>query len=403
MSDHAQGAGSKRGTTVGAAIALLLAVAGAVAYSFSGKKKIITFGPVTSYDKPLPYVFNTQFRKELSEFVLENKKEVGIVFGPSGIGKSRGLQQFSKFLNANNSLALNFDFKKVSEFVSNRDLLRYIRLSIFQSFAEIDGKSQKWRDVIKNAEDVAGALKNATEIEKGTSRFKSQDVATLAKLFAKIAAEFGNSPALAFRVFFETLEALAPVVRPVVIINDIERLANEKTKLFWKAVTEFLDNDKNVTFLFEVSDPSALLDGRIPIGHDMFRMIEVGPMEKSVAVSELVKKEHAFNTRDFDELWAVFGGHGRSLTVAHEFLTGGEPLKGAIDRISEINKRKLALTTDAEFGLLKRILDSKSECFHNDAAPAARLMQLGIATLTNRTSVVINDNGMALAAREFVQ
>ena len=405
MSDQASvGApASKKGPVVRALVVLLLAVVAIVVYSFSGKKKIITFGHITNYDKPLPYVFNSQFQNDLTNFVLSDKREVGVVFGPSGVGKTRGLIQFAKMLNSNNSLVLNFDFKKVSQYVSPRDLLRYIKLCVFKSFAEIGGKIHKLKDVLPHAQDVAGALRNTTDIEKGTSRFKSQAVASLAKLFAKIVVEFGNSPALAFRVFFETLEALSPVVRPVIIINDIETLSTEKTKHFWKAVTEFLSDDGNVTFIFEVSDPSALFDGRIPIGHDMFKMIEVGPMEKGPAVRQLVKKEHAFNERDFDELWGAFGGHGRSITVAHEFLTGGESLKGSVEKIIQMNKRKIALATDAEVGFLKKILESRSELFHNDPVSASRLMQLGITTLTNRTSVVINDKGMGRAVREFVQ
>lgn len=325
----------------------------------------------TFYDKPMPYIFNKEYEENLLESIkdqdIDKQKQILIVYGPQGIGKTRGLTEFTKKLNENGTLVITFDFKLLGSSATIDDLNTLLRRSLIKSFLLFEERYTKtinFQDV--NALVEAYARLDPTKMERKARMqiLKNQKFDQILKMLLRIVREMKTSQALSTLTLFEALEALTPVLHPIILNHNIENLLiNNKNKEIHKLANEFIEvyqkftlGHKNLTFILEVSNQNAIIDRNIPIGHDLYKLLYVSPYDKEQANNLLVKQESIFQPIEFQTIWDKVGGIGKYFAQATDLMREGYSTARVL---KEFSRSSFNSITQAVFSTNTSLIDDR--------------------------------------------
>ena len=158
--------------------------------------------------EPMPYIWNQNFKKELNTFVSQpDHKEVLVVYGPSGFGKTRGLKVFEDNLKANDFLVFDFDFKLLSIYATVDDFVSYLRSVIIESLKSIDGRINKNQDTLKAIQLVEALTSIAQPIKEVKPIYKDILTQRLIQGFISITESFKTHPEISLHALFEAFDA----------------------------------------------------------------------------------------------------------------------------------------------------------------------------------------------------
>ena len=386
---------------VGGGVALIAALLFVI---FGLKSKVV------SYDNPIPYIYNRNFLSELSAFANQQlHKEVLVFHGAGGVGKTRGLRQFMEQLNSDDRLAVNFDFKMVSDLATPRDLMDYLESAVISSLQRLDGKqvrSSELRNTLALTEAVTtveGKLMRELQIP-----LKDGNLQRIARALVTIIEKIGESPETSVRGLLEGIDSLAPL-RPIVIVNDIEMLsecANEElvefAMVFVKVCDDFANDFRQMGVIFEVSDESALVDG---FKLKAMRLRTVGEFLPEDAQSVLVR-DNFFSKATFQSVKDKFGGNGRGYAAVHDLTREGLSVNGAFSLIEKQIKDDVLAAVGlhrerADF--LRKLEKHKVLPVADDVNTAKHLLKHKVITLTNSTHCGFAGKFVERAAQTVLQ
>ena len=363
-----------------------------------------------SYDNPIPYIYNRNFLSELSSFASQQlHKEVLVFHGAGGVGKTRGLRQFMEQLNGDDRLAINFDFKMVSDLATPRDLMDYLESAVISGLQRLDGKqvrASELRNTLALTEAVTtveGKLMRELQIP-----LKDGNLQRIARALVTIIEKIEEAPESSIRGLLEGIDSLAPL-RPIVIVNDVEKLSEcaseelvEFARVFVKVCDDFASDFRQMGVIFEVSDESALVDG---FKLKAMRLRTVGEFLPEDAQSVLVN-DNLFSKATFQSVKDKFGGNGRGYAAVHDLTREGLSVSGAFSLIEkQIRDDVLAAVglhrERAEF--LRKLEKQRVLPVADDLNTAKHLLKHKVITLTNSTHCCFAGKFVERAAQTVLQ
>lgn len=351
-------------------------------------------------DLPIPYIFNTDFYDFLYKFVEQPvHKEVLIIHGPAGIGKTRGLNQFIDILLENNRLIFHFDFKIFSPFTSLDDFVHYLKASIISSFTQFQGHQINVPDYkivasyIESHATIDGPLTTVKQYFRDSNYQKMLD--SLITIIERIR----QNPMNSLTVFFSCLEELS-IYKPVLIVNNINNLANSNCKrirqfrkAFWRVSELYADDFQTLPIIVEISNESSLIDEAIPKSLDKFRTFRVDEFSDSEARSLLVKKK-IFTKKVYQQITEKVGHHGQSFATIYDMIKEGVEPQVACARLYGHTKNLLMriIETNTEFdsrsnklAFLKQLSSSSILPLSFNPSISAELLKWKVISLINET------------------
>ncbi|OHT17141.1 hypothetical protein TRFO_12670 [Tritrichomonas foetus] len=304
---------------IGAVVVLIIAVLLFFFLSSSKPREIVV-------NEPLPYIFNKQFKSELNTFISQPRhKDVLIVYGPSGMGKTRGLNLYATELNSKEYLTFDFDFKSISQYANDDDFVLYLQSVITTSMKLLDTRSARTQDIIESVKLVEALTSIERPIKESKQVCKDVLFQRIAQALFCITESIKTSPEIALNALFEAFNALEPL-SPVVIVHDISHLLKSKSETirgivgtFWRICDSFSSDYRSLPIIIELPDEISLIQLSTKETVHAFR---VGEFDLETARQELVN-EQMFSLSDFQFAIEKFGGHGRNIAQFRDKLLEG--------------------------------------------------------------------------------
>lgn len=288
--------------------------------------------------EPMPYIWNSHFKKELNTFVFQpDHKEVLVVYGPSGFGKTRGLKIFEDDLRKKDFLVFDFDFKQLSIYATIDDFVSFLRSAIIDSLKSIDGRITKNQDTLKAIQLVEALTSIEQSIKDVKQVYKDQLAQRLAQGFISITESFKNHPEISIQALFEAFDALKPL-SPVVVIHNINHLLSMENDIisgsvasFWRICDGFSRDYRSLPIIIEISDQVPLLQHYTK---DTIHMLYVNDFNIEQAKSILVD-QNKLTLSDFQFAVDKFGGHGKCFAKFYDKLKEGSNANNAYSYITK--------------------------------------------------------------------
>ena len=369
---------------------------------------------MTKYDKLFPYVFSHGFQKGVNDYLNNSEfKNLLLVYGPRGLGKTRGLKEIGKTYADNGSLILEFDFLKTNELSTVNDIYLYLRKVIINGFLMLDGKETNPKYLVRlipllNEYMIAGNAKKYLKKEKNL--LNNNELNDIMNMLLALLNNIKKNPQLSFEIICKILNAFSEYIKPILIFHNIEKLydckdtkISEYLDIFWENALSLVTSSLKFPMIFEISDLSPIMDGRIDIRYGLFKLLEVKPFRYEDAKKILVDKEAIFTNENFQSLWDEFGGDGECLYLGYQFLSEGYSIVNAITAIKSYIKESVILSLiviqnrtlfEKRNEYLKKLLRIPVP-LDNDFDSAKFFVKNKIATMRNLTSnsnIYLNEN-----------
>lgn len=288
--------------------------------------------------EPMPYIWNQKFKKELNTFISQpDHKEVLVVYGPSGFGKTRGLKVFEDDLKTKNFLVFDIDFKLLSKYASIDDFVCLLRSVIIDAIKSIDGHINKNQDTLKAIQLVEALTSIERPIKDVKPICKDPLAQRLVQGFVSITESFKSRPEISLFALFEAFDALRPL-SPVVVIHNINHLLNIENDIisgsvayFWKICDGFSSDYRSLPIIIEISDQVPLLQHYTK---DTIHMLYVNDFDIELAKKNLIDQDK-FTQNDFQFAIEKFGGHGKCFAKFYDKLKEGSNANSAYSFIEK--------------------------------------------------------------------
>ena len=288
---------------------------------------------INLFDRPIPYIFDVQYHKDLRKYADEEEhKEILLVYGPHGMGKTRGLIEFGKELQQEGRLVIDIDLFSVSQYATNSDIIDFLSNAVIESFHALDGTSYK-QSLLKQA--LSKFTATASYIIKDNAGhnhfigFIKDPLLQKAAQYIVSAIESVNSSAnVKALALFDAIESLKDSLRPIIIVHEPWRLLQtegcteycvETSKFFGQLFNGYGNVAFTTGVIFDVANQT-----KIPMfKKEPYRFIRPFEFDPELAQHEFVSKEKIFTTPQFKGLFNLFGGCGIYFSQAHELLLSG--------------------------------------------------------------------------------
>lgn len=358
---------------------------------------------VNQYDYPIPYIYDPQFKQFLddyTDFAVQN--HVLIVHGSPGIGKTRGLKEFSDDVLINNKLVIDIDFTKLSSFSTQKDLVALLQTSVMNSFKNYDGKSFKsysLRQASQYLDSVKSTLQNKQQETIIKVEIKDIMLNRIAENLALILTNMNYS--LGIITFFDALESMSLGLKPVVILHDPQK-SDIFFKSFSKISSTYMHDTKSVAIIVEVSNQTSLLTDYS--FSPQYRFICVNEFKMEDAKKLLVDTEKIFTKQQLSQLYDTFGGVGQLYASIHELIRERITFPEAMGQVAKETKavaiRTIYDTTyqshiDERLALLKQIKERNEVSYDLYENASFYLLKHGLITLKNMTHVAYSNKVFA--------
>lgn len=353
--------------------------------------------------EPMPYIWNQNFKKELNTFVSQpDHKEVLVVYGPSGFGKTRGLKVFEDNLKANDFLVFDFDFKLLSIYATVDDFVSYLRSVIIESLKSIDGRINKNQDTLKAIQLVEALTSIAQPIKEVKPIYKDILTQRLIQGFISITESFKTHPEISLHALFEAFDALRPL-SPVVVIHNINHLLQNENNIisdsvayFWRICDGFSSEYRSLPIIVEISDQVPLLQHYTK---DTIQMLYVNDFDIEQAKKVLIN-QNIFTQNDFQFALEKFGGHGKCFAKFYDKLKEGSNANSAYSYIMKQYRDKTikSILIDASkkdvndrFSFLKQTVNNGMIPIQTNPNLAYHFMNWKIISLYNLTHCTLSN------------
>lgn len=378
---------------------------------------IRSFRRTKQIDLPIPYIFNTDFYNFLNSFVEQPiHKEILLIHGPSGIGKTRGLNQFIDKLIEQNRLVFHFDFKTFSQYTSLDDFIHYLKASIINSFIRFQGHQSNDADskliasFIESHATIDGPLISIIQ------QFKDSNYQKMLTSLITIIERIRQNPKNSMMAFFSCLEELS-IYKPVLILNNINNLGNSNCeqirhfkKAFWKVSELYADDFQTLPIIVEISNETSLIDEAIPKSFDKLRTYRVDEFSDSEARTILVKGK-IFPKKVYQLISEKVGCHGESFATVYDMIKEGVEPQVACERLYDHTKNllKRIIETNVEFGtrnnkllFIKQLSSSNILPLSFNTDVSVELLNKKAISLINTTHCTFPNKLVKNAARELL-
>ena len=367
------------------------------------------------YTTQVPYVFEKSFQNKLSEYLHEpNHSRLLIVYGPKGVGKTAGLNKITRVLTKTEGrLAVDFDLSKLSKFSTIQDVMQYLQVSFSRSIKVLSGstfKSSVLKTILPTLEIFSsictpGDVFNATFLS-------DPDVINVSNVVNSIISSLERTPELASRTFFEALDSVSEQVKPVVFIHSPELLLQSRHKNVRNAISALISECEktvlsgNISVVFEVSDQTAFLDGRIGAARSQYELFYVNEFEQELSRQTFLK-EKTFKKEHLQDLWEICRGLGECYATALTLLGEGYSIKNTVKEIQTNANRRLysAIASSANQGKSKEYLD---ELLSSGTLPLSKKQNIAshfidwkVVSVFNQSKVIIQNAALAKAVRSL--
>lgn len=350
---------------------------------------------VNQYDHPIPYVFDNQFKQYLNEYTdFSVQNHLLLIHGPPGIGKTRGLKEFSDELVANNRLVIDIDFTKLSPVATNKDLVVLLQTSVMKSFRNIDGKSfrsSSLRQVLQYLESVKSILTNK-QLETIT-KIDIKDI-LISKISESLSLILTNmNYSVGTLTFFDSLEAISPILRPLVILHD-PQISNEFFRSLLSISSTYMHDTKNVAIIVEVSDQVSLIKDYTNMSQ--FKLVRVNEFKTEDAKKLLVDTKKIFTKQQLFQLNDLYGGVGQLYASIHELIRERITFQDAVNQVTKetraiairsIFDSKYQSNIDERLSLMKQIKDNGEVPYNIYEKASFHLLKHGVISLWNASHV----------------
>ncbi|KAH0793363.1 hypothetical protein GPJ56_002773 [Histomonas meleagridis] len=392
--------------------AIAILIIGIVLYFILRKDRAIPF------EKPIQYVFNSQFRNELETYVnLDHHKQILVLYGADGVGKTRGLTTFGEELLSDDRLVIDFDFRSISPIASEIDFVQFLQQSVISSFRNLDKRQSKLPDLRKSL-SLVRALSTINGPISETVPNVCKD-SLLQSSFASIYTVINSisvNPEISVPALFESINSISPL-SPVIFIHDIERLNSFNNSiirkflpLFWNVCQNFARDRKTVSLIIEISDSSYLVDHEFLFESESYRIVRVGDLPLAAHKSTFVDNK-ILSPSEYQSISEKIGGHGQSYALLYEYMREGYSPNSAIKKL--LKKAKNIIIDVIQFGetknerkirlnLIKKSLKQVISV-ETDKKEIKELLKWNVLALENRTHCSISNKIMEKAAEEVIK
>ena len=317
------------------AAGVILSIAAAAVYFLKPSRLIELF------DRPIPYIFDVQFHKDLRKYADEEEHNKALlVYGPHGIGKTRGLIEFAKELQKEGRLVIDLDLFSVSQHATNADIIDFICQAVINSFSALVGTPYK-QSLLKQA---LSKVSTSTSFIAVDQTGKHHVIAFIKDPLLQKACAYiigavesvDKKAAVKATALFDAIESLKEGLRPIIIVHEPWRLLQtegckeycvETTKFFGKLFNGYGNDAFTTGLIFDVANQTKIPMFKKP----QYRFIRPHEFDPDVAQYDFVDKEKIFTPPQFKSLFNLFGGCGIFFAQAHELLASGYPFNEVTD------------------------------------------------------------------------
>jgi DNA polymerase III delta prime subunit len=332
---------TKKDSKVKAIVAagVILLIAGIAAFFLKPSRLIELF------DRPIPYIFDVQFYKDLRKYTDEEEHEQALlVYGPHGIGKTRGLLEFAKEIQKEGRLVIDLDLYSVSQHATNADIIEFMCQAIIKSFHALVGTPYK-QSLLKQALAKVSTSASYIAVDQIGNKhvigfIKDQLLQRACAYIVGAVESVDKKPSVKATALFDAIESLKESLRPVIIVHEPWRLLQTEgckeycveTSKFFEMLFNGYGNGAFATgLIFDVANQT-----KIPLFKKaQYRFIRPHEFDPDVAQYEFVDKEKIFTPPQFKSLFNLFGGCGIFFAQAHELLANGYPFNEVVNILKD--------------------------------------------------------------------
>ncbi|EAX88129.1 hypothetical protein TVAG_112100 [Trichomonas vaginalis G3] len=306
-------------------IALVIACVGYLFYKASLFTQLL--------DQPIPYVPDEKLDSVLRRYTEEEKhKEILLIYGPPGVGKTRGILEFSQKYRKEGNLVIDFDLITYSNYATEKDLIDHICTAIIQAFREIDGtpfKAAALKDILDR---VASTTSFIATNKIGKHYFLGlirdpllQRAASYLISAVETSTEKGAN--LKAATLYEALETLNEALHSLIVIHEPYKLyQTEDCKNYCVETTQFFSklfasSERAFTtgVVFDVANQT-----KLPLFHKQgIRFVRVLEFSQETGSNALY---NIFRAPQFKTIYQTFGGIGLYFARVNELLLSGYTL-----------------------------------------------------------------------------
>ena len=301
-------------------------------------------------DRPIPYIFDAQYHNNLRKYADEEEhKEILLVYGPHGIGKTSGLFEFANELQREGRLVIDIDMLSVSQYATASDVVDFLSNAVIQGFRRLASSPYKnWLLKKEISQFTATASYATTGSLRGNyfSDFSNKQLAKAGQYLLSTIESVNTSANVKALALFDAIESLKDSLRPVIIVHEPWRLLQtegcteycaETTKFFG----QLFNGHGNVPFstgiIFDVANQT-----KIPLFKKApYRFVRPYEFDPKLAQHEFVSKERIFTALQFKGLFNLFGGCGVYFSQAYELLLRGYTYSESIEILKDDLKSSL--------------------------------------------------------------
>ena len=296
---------------------------------------IVRILPFHRYRGPIPYVWTDTFNRTVTHYAqIRPSRSVLLISGPRKSGKSRALNQIALDLTDAGNFVINVDPKPARNLT---DLLRIVETSIARGLVTV--KSRLTNSEMKDLLELQPPIPNCS------SPLPLFHEPALDKVYRSLVGCLegflgGNYSDAAVHAFFDTLEMYAEVLKPVVLIQGLDRVKAMRgadgepigLRIVEAAKRRLSRRDQYedyVPVFVELQDSAFRLTNRNPV----FRFVRAGGMANAQQL--FVNKHKVFSGSEFKKITSVLGSNAGTFARVFEDLKFDISLDDSLGRFQQ--------------------------------------------------------------------
>lgn len=310
---------------------IIFAISGAIVFVLAGLAYwILRPSDLTQLlDQPIPYVPDEKLMSKLRQYTEEQKhQDILLVYGPNGIGKTRGILEFSKKYRKEGNLVIDLDLVTYSNHATAHDLIDHICTAILHAFRELDGTPYK-ANILKDVLDRVAATTSFIATNKiGKHYFigliRDPLLQKAASYLISAVESTSTNPNIKAITLYEALETLNEALHTLIVVHEPYKLyQNQGCKEYCVETTQFFgkifgsaSHEFTTGVIFDLADQNKLPLFAKP-GFQYVRVFEFSMETGATQLNEV------FGAPQYKSIYQSFGGVGVYFARTNELLLSG--------------------------------------------------------------------------------
>lgn len=355
---------------------------------------------------PIPYIFNYNFKKTVLHYTsLPSHNQILVITGPPGLGKTRGLYEISRqFLNNSRNLPVLYDFIKITQFSSKKDIKTFLLSGVLKAFQKMDNKQINLTEV----KQYSPYLDTIQTNNYHNTQINLRDT-TLRKIFIILNQTLREGNDAEYQQFFHLLDQFSNFLHIVIIANDPFRF-----QPFINFCHRYSSNTMNMGIIFDIDNiyQTDILTSGNP-DRTIYRLFFLSEFDEATAKTVFVDKEYVFTKKMFPKLWAAFGGKGKYWSQYHDLIREGYNQNDAINLIQNDLAARFVHATSVDatrrvyynrVSFLKKIIRKNENTITSEEIPViAHYNEWGLLAPTSPNKIMLTDKIMISAIKKALK